>query len=69
MRFKCMAGLSGLPTIENPSLYRKSVQRLVEEVRPKRLYLGHPFPQCKWRDYQSAQVDGEAGCSRTSSES
>ncbi len=51
-------GLGGLPTIENPTLYRKSVQRLLEEVRPKRLYLGHPFRDING-DMQSAQIDGE----------
>ncbi|WP_087974623.1 MBL fold metallo-hydrolase [Oceanobacillus rekensis] len=34
---------SGIPTIEDPMLYRRSVQHLLEEVRPKRLYLGHHF--------------------------
>ena len=42
-------GASGLPTIENPTLYRKSVQRLLEEVRPKRLYLRSSIPQYQWR--------------------
>lgn len=51
-------GASGLPTIENPTLYRKSVQRLLEEVRPKRLYLGHPFRDINGR-MQSAQIEGE----------
>lgn len=50
-------GLSGLPTIENPCAYRKSVQRLLE-VRPKRLYLGHPFRNING-DLQSAQIEGE----------
>ncbi|MCM3726494.1 MBL fold metallo-hydrolase [Neobacillus cucumis] len=49
-------GLSGLPTIENPSSYRKSVQRLLE-VCPKRLYLGHPFRNSNG-DLQSAQIEG-----------
>jgi hydroxyacylglutathione hydrolase len=51
-------GASGLPTIENPTLYRKSVQRLLEEVRPKRLYLGHPFRNING-DVQSAEIEGE----------
>ena len=34
---------SGIPTIEQPALYRKSLQHLLEKVRPKRLYLGHHF--------------------------
>lgn len=34
---------SGIPAIEQPALYRKSLQHLLEEVRPKRLYLGHHF--------------------------
>lgn len=51
-------GASGLPTIENPTLYRKSVKRLLEEVHPKRLYLGHPFRDINGR-MQSAQIEGE----------
>ncbi len=50
---------SGIPTIEYPALYRKSVQHLLEEVRPKRLYLGHHF-----RDADgliiSPKVEGDA---------
>ena len=34
---------SGIPTIEQPALYRQSLQRLLEKVCPKRLYLGHYF--------------------------
>ena len=49
---------SGIPAIEQPALYRKSLQRLLEEVRPKRLYLGHHF-----RDANgvivSSRVDGD----------
>ena len=51
-------GFSGLPTIENPSLYRKSVQRLLAEVRPNRLFLGHPFRNING-ELQSAQIEGE----------
>jgi hydroxyacylglutathione hydrolase len=51
-------GFSGLPTIENPALYRKSVQRLLAETRPKRLFLGHPFRN-KEGELQSAQIEGE----------
>ena len=51
-------GAGGLPTIEDSSLYRKSVQRLLEEVRPKRLFLGHPFRNSNG-DMQSAQIEGE----------
>ncbi|EKN66618.1 beta-lactamase [Neobacillus bataviensis LMG 21833] len=51
-------GAGGLPTIENPVLYRKSVRRLLEEVRPKRLYLGHPFRNSNG-EMQSAQIEGE----------
>jgi hydroxyacylglutathione hydrolase len=50
-------GLSGMPTIENSILYRKSIHRLLEEVRPKRLFLGHPFRN-KECQMQSAQIDG-----------
>jgi hydroxyacylglutathione hydrolase len=51
-------GFSGLPTIENPGFYRKSVQRLLEEIRPKRLFLGHPFRN-KDGVLQGAQIEGE----------
>lgn len=51
-------GVSGLPTIENPALYRNSLRFLLEEVRPKRLYLGHPFRN-KLGDLQSNQIEGE----------
>ncbi|MFJ8065474.1 MBL fold metallo-hydrolase [Psychrobacillus sp. NPDC096426] len=51
-------GLSGLPTIEKPRLYRESVRRLLEEVRPSRLYLGHPFRNANG-ELQSAQITGE----------
>lgn len=51
-------GLSGLPTIEDPTLYRHSVQRLLEEIRPARLYLGHPFRNIKG-ELQSAQIEGD----------
>jgi hydroxyacylglutathione hydrolase len=50
-------GFSGVPTIEEPTLYRKSVQRLLAEVRPNRLFLGHPFRN-KDGEMQSAQIEG-----------
>ncbi|WP_051633688.1 MBL fold metallo-hydrolase [Bacillus sp. UNC41MFS5] len=51
-------GAGGLPTIEYSSLYRMSIQRLLEEVRPNRLFLGHPFRNSNG-EMQSAQIDGE----------
>jgi hydroxyacylglutathione hydrolase len=51
-------GLSCMPTIENSTLYRKSIHRLIEEVRPNRLFLGHPFRN-KDGDLLSAQLEGE----------
>ena len=51
-------GFSGVPTIEEPTLYRKSVQRLLEEVRPNRLFLGHPFRNIDGV-LESAQIEGE----------
>ncbi|MEH7253285.1 MBL fold metallo-hydrolase [Neobacillus niacini] len=51
-------GFSGLPTIEIPSLYRNSVQRLLEDVRPNRLFLGHPFRNNNG-EMVSAQIEGE----------
>jgi len=50
-------GLGGLPTIENSKLYRESLQRLLE-IRPKRLYLGHPFRNVHG-ELQSAIIEGE----------
>jgi hydroxyacylglutathione hydrolase len=51
-------GLSGMPTIENSRSYCKSIKRLLEEVRPSRLFLGHPFRN-KDGQMQSAQIEGE----------
>ncbi|RUL48198.1 hypothetical protein [Lysinibacillus antri] len=51
-------GLSGMPTIENATLYRNSVKRLLEEVCPKQLFLGYPFRN-KNGVIQSAQIEGE----------
>lgn len=49
---------SGIPTIEYPALYRQSLQHLLEEVRPKRLYLGHHFRDANGA-IVSPQVDGD----------
>lgn len=49
---------SGIPTIEAPALYRQSVQRLLEEIQPKRLYLGHHFLNSSGGTV-SEQVDGD----------
>lgn len=51
-------GFSGMPTIENSQFYRKSIQRLLEEVRPNRLFLGHLFRN-KDGEMQPAQIKGE----------
>ncbi|WP_158582892.1 MBL fold metallo-hydrolase [Lysinibacillus yapensis] len=50
-------GLGGLPTIENPIRYRGSLQKLLD-IRPKRLYLGHPFRN-KQGELQNAQIEGD----------
>ncbi|MFZ0530208.1 MAG: MBL fold metallo-hydrolase [Propionicimonas sp.] len=34
---------SGFPGYEDPDAYRSSLQYLRQEVRPRRLYLGHPY--------------------------
>ncbi|AOH54394.1 hypothetical protein ABE28_008515 [Peribacillus muralis] len=47
---------SGIPTIEHPALYRKSLQHLLENVRPNRLYLGHKFRDGKGK-VLSPQID------------
>lgn len=49
---------SGIPTIEQPSLYRNSIKRLLEEVKPERLYLGHHFRENAEGDIMDAWVDG-----------
>ena len=51
--------LSGIPTIEYPALYRKSLLHLLEEVRPERLYLGHHFRDANGTII-SPEVEGEA---------
>ncbi len=50
---------SGIPTIEYPTLYRKSVQHLLKVVRPKRLYLGHPFRNAR-DEVVIPQLEGDA---------
>ena len=49
--------ISGLPTIEDPTLYRKSIKRLLE-VKPERLYLGHYFRGADGQAYD-AVIEGE----------
>lgn len=49
---------SGIPTIEYPVLYRQSLKRLLDEVCPKRLYLGHHFLNSSG-NVVSEQVDGD----------
>ncbi|TBL76556.1 MBL fold metallo-hydrolase [Paenibacillus thalictri] len=51
--------LSGIPTIEYPALYRKSLQHLIEVVRPKRLYLGHRFRNAEG-EIIAPQLEGAA---------
>lgn len=50
---------SGIPTIEHPALYRQSLQYLLNEIRPKRLYLGHHFRDANGT-IQSPEVEGDA---------
>lgn len=49
---------SRIPTIEHPAHYRQSLQHLLEEVRPKRLYLGHHFRNANGA-IVNPQVDGD----------
>ena len=49
---------SGIPTIEEPMLYRQSIQYLLEEVKPTRLYLGHHFRDASG-NIASNQLEGE----------
>lgn len=53
----CGGALSGIPTIESPSLYRKSIERLIE-LNPARLYLGHYFRNAQGQIYD-AVITGE----------
>lgn len=48
--------ISGLPTIEDPALYRKSIKRLLE-VKAVRLYLGHYFRAADGQAYD-AVIEG-----------
>lgn len=48
---------SGIPTIEWPSLYRQSIKRLLEEICPQRLYLGHYFLDASG-EAVNAQIEG-----------
>lgn len=53
----CGGALSGIPTIESPQLYRKSIERLIE-LRPARLYVGHYFRNAEGTVY-NAVITGE----------
>lgn len=44
---------SGIPGYDDPVDYRASLTHLRDEVRPERLYLGHPY---RWPDGESAGV-------------
>ncbi|MER2191720.1 MAG: MBL fold metallo-hydrolase [Solibacillus sp.] len=52
----CGGALSGIPTIESPALYRKSIERLIE-LNPVRLYLGHYFRNAAGKVYD-AVIEG-----------
>lgn len=53
----CGGALSGIPTIESPTLYRQSIERLME-LKPARLYLGHYFRNAEGKVYE-AVITGE----------
>jgi glyoxylase-like metal-dependent hydrolase (beta-lactamase superfamily II) len=36
-------GGNGFPTYQDPTAYRSSLEHLRDDVRPERMYLGHPF--------------------------
>jgi len=46
------------PNIEEPGLYRESLNYLLHELKPKRLFLGHHFLD-KEGSVRDAQLDGE----------
>ena len=50
---------SGVPTIEDSAAYRKSINRLLTEIRPVRLYLGHHFRDASG-NITDCQVEGDS---------
>ncbi|MFN8525428.1 MAG: MBL fold metallo-hydrolase [Chloroflexota bacterium] len=59
-----VGGAGGFPLIERPADYRKSVRRVLEDVRPKRLFMGHQFSDHRFSKANngtlSAQLEGDA---------
>jgi glyoxylase-like metal-dependent hydrolase (beta-lactamase superfamily II) len=52
-------GGNGFPTFADPAAYRASLQRLRDEIRPQRMYLGHPFVGADGERYDIAlDADG-----------
>ncbi|MFS0780167.1 MBL fold metallo-hydrolase [Bacillus sp. 1P06AnD] len=49
---------SGMPTIENPALYRQSIEKISKELQPDRLYLGHHFRDGCGKVF-GPQIDGD----------
>ncbi|WP_067664801.1 MBL fold metallo-hydrolase [Nocardia miyunensis] len=49
---------NGFPGFEDPDAYRASVRHLLDEVRPRRLYLGHPFRRSDGVAYE-VELDAE----------
>jgi hydroxyacylglutathione hydrolase len=49
--------LGGFPLIEHPRLYASSMQHLLDDVRPTRLYMGHTFARPYGGAFE-AQIEG-----------
>ncbi|WP_433361282.1 MBL fold metallo-hydrolase [Actinoplanes sp. CA-142083] len=51
---------NGFPGYEEPAAYRASLQRLRDEIRPNRLYLGHPYRRTDGTPYGVELDAGQA---------
>lgn len=49
---------NGFPGYEDPAAYRSSLRYLRDEIRPRRLYLGHPYRTAAGVPY-GVELDGE----------
>lgn len=49
---------NGFPGYADPAAYRRSLERLRDEVRPRRLYLGHPYRTTDGTPY-GVELDAE----------
>lgn len=49
--------LSGVPAVEYPNLYRESINKILYNIKPHRLYVGHPFRKSNGTVF-SETIDG-----------